>query len=281
MKSQADYMPPLPESTTAEFVTDERTTHPSQLEDGLNGWLLGTGGWMPTSERQTLSVLLRDGDHALLLDAGSGASRLITSPELLRGVTRLDIALTHFHLDHICGLLYLPALELTATIWAPGTWLYGRPSADILAAIAGRPVSPFAQDAWGAVHELQAGVQQLGRFDVSARAQPRHWAPTAGLRVGSQLALITDTAFEQESGRFAEGVSHLLHEAWSTSLQPASTEGDSTAAQAGEVAAIANAKRLTLVHLQPLTSAEALLEDARRTFGAVEVGVDGAELALD
>src|SRR5690348_8444371 len=56
----------------------------------VRAWVLGTGGWMPTADRATMSVLVRDGDRALLLDAGTGASRLVYEPELLAGAGRLD-----------------------------------------------------------------------------------------------------------------------------------------------------------------------------------------------
>jgi hypothetical protein len=37
-------------------------------------------------------VLARDGSSALVLDAGTGLRRLITAPELLAGVERIDTA---------------------------------------------------------------------------------------------------------------------------------------------------------------------------------------------
>jgi ribonuclease BN (tRNA processing enzyme) len=70
----------------------------------MKAWILGSGGWIPTERRETLCVLVRTRRHGLLLDAGTGLQRLLSTPELLDGVQTLDIALTHFHLDHVCGL---------------------------------------------------------------------------------------------------------------------------------------------------------------------------------
>jgi ribonuclease BN (tRNA processing enzyme) len=246
----------------------------------MRAWILGTAGWMPTPHRQTTSVLVRDGDHALLLDAGTGASRLVTAPELLEGTARLDVVLTHFHLDHVCGLLYLPATDIPLRIHAPGRWLYETPSARLLDPIMGAPVSPFAPAEGFEIHELGPETDDIGGFAISLRAQLRHWAPTAGVRVGDSLALVTDTAFEEASGAFVAGVRHLLHEAWSTSQDPSSTEGDATAAEAGQVASAGNVARLTLVHLHPRADAAALERDARSAFPAAEVGIDGRELTL-
>ena len=144
-------------------------------------------------------------------------------------MTRIDVALTHFHLDHVCGLAYLPALPVMPTVHAPGAWLYGTPSAQLLAPLLSAPLSPF--DHRPELCELRAGEQTVGPFTVTARAQPRHWHPTAGLRVEDRLALITDTGYDPGSAQLARGVEHLLHEAW--------TPGDACDASEEDAAQVA------------------------------------------
>ena len=246
----------------------------------MRAWLLGSGGWIPTEKRETTCVLVREGESALLLDAGTGLARLVTQLGLLDGVRTLDIALTHFHLDHVCGLAYVPALPLTPTIWAPGRWLYDEPSARLLDPLRRAPISPSSPGELGEVRELGPRGQTIGPFQVAARAQPRHWAPTAGLRVVDALALVTDTAYDPGSAEFARKVTHLLHEAWSTSAEPAATEGDATAEEAGRVARDARASHLTLVHLNPRADEPAVLADARRWVPEARLGRDSTELAL-
>src|SRR5207237_8382196 len=117
------------------------------------------------------------------------------------------------------------------------------------------------------VFELREGVQEIGGFSVRASAQPRHWAPSAGLRVGDELAYVTDTPFEASSIELAQGVRTLFHEAWSSSGAPSGQAGDSTATDAARVAAEAGVERLILVHLNPdLVDHSALVGDARRSF---------------
>ena len=70
--------------------------------------VLGGGGWFPANGRHTACALLRDGDGAILIDAGTGVGRLVENPDLLDGVQQLDILLTHFHLDHVVGLAVPP-----------------------------------------------------------------------------------------------------------------------------------------------------------------------------
>jgi ribonuclease BN (tRNA processing enzyme) len=224
-------------------------------------------------------VLVRDGAAALLLDAGTGAHRLIADPTLLDGIETLHVVLTHFHFDHVCGLPYLPWFCERATIWAPGQWLYDRSSAAILESLRRPPVSPNDVTDAFPVEELQAGTQTIGAFRVHAGAQPRHWAPSAGLRVNDELAFVTDTPYEPSSARLAAGVDHLLHEAWSSSRSPLYPHRDATAADAARVAVEADVQSLTLVHRNPTREdPSALLEDAATIFERVALGED--ELTL-
>ena len=67
----------------------------------MNVVLLGTGGYFPTSQRHTSCVLLPE--IGVVLDAGTGMSRLGNYLQ----TERLDIFLSHAHLDHVAGLTYL------------------------------------------------------------------------------------------------------------------------------------------------------------------------------
>jgi ribonuclease BN (tRNA processing enzyme) len=241
--------------------------------------LLGSGGGAPSRERETSCVLVRDGGSALLLDAGTGIRRLLAEPALLEGVHELDVVLTHFHADHVCGLPFVPWLCERATIWAPGAWLYDSESAEILEPLRRPPIAPDDVTEAFPVRELNAGRQTIGSFEVQASAQPRHWAPSAGLRVDNEVAFVTDTPYESSSARLAEGVTHLLHEAWSSSRAPLYPDRDATAADAARVAVEAGVRNLTLIHLNPnLEDFSVLLNDAAAIFDRVALGEDALVL---
>jgi ribonuclease BN (tRNA processing enzyme) len=255
--------------------------------ESTRAWVLGSGGWFPTDRRETTSILMRRGNHALLLDAGTGVRRLITDGGLLDGVIDIDIVLTHFHLDHVCGLLYLPALfsiiELTRPpgVWAPGEWLFGKPSEELLDPVFRAPLSPFPASVVEAVHELGPESHSIGPFTVTSLEQPRHWGPTAGLRVNDELVLITDTAREASHAEFAAGVTHVVHEAWSASSAPIFSNYDATGRDAARTAADAGADHLTLVHLNPLIGDLAsVLADAAEEFRGARLGQDGHAIQL-
>ena len=108
--------------------------------------LLGTMGWMPRGARETTCFAVRSGSSLLLFDAGTGLRRLL-DPEhagLLDGAEEVHLFLSHYHLDHVCGLAYLSGVLAghDVVIHPPAEALTG---VDPLAAVAGlvrRPYNP-------------------------------------------------------------------------------------------------------------------------------------------
>jgi ribonuclease BN (tRNA processing enzyme) len=240
--------------------------------------ILGGGGWFPAHGRQTACALLRDGDSAIMIDAGTGAGRLVERPELLAGINRLDILLTHFHLDHIAGLAYLPAIGVrTQTIvWGPGRLLYETPTSQILERLSHEPFHPVAlEDQEIEVRDLPAGEVELAGIHVGLRRQDHHSAPTLGLRFDDLLTWITDTAYDEGSARFAAGSRALAHEAWFPSAQPRNPDIHSSARQAGQVAREAEVQRLLLIHLPPFRPGlDELTLEAEQSGAAHTVAAD-------
>jgi ribonuclease BN (tRNA processing enzyme) len=245
--------------------------------------ILGGGGWLPAHDRQTACALLRDGDSAIMIDAGTGVGRLVERPELLDGVERLDIVLTHFHLDHVVGLAYLPAIGLCkqTTIWGPGSLLYGTPTHVLLDRVSREPFHPVPLDAQDiAVRDLPGVELELGRVRVDTRRQDRHSAPSLGLRFDDAFAWITDTAYDPDSGPFAAGCRVLAHEAWFTSAHPRNPQIHSSAAQAAKVAAEAAIEQLVLIHLPPYEpNVDALLLEAQTRVPFAATATDGADVS--
>jgi ribonuclease BN (tRNA processing enzyme) len=251
----------------------------------MNAVLLGSGGWIPTSRRETCCVFLREGPHVLLLDAGTGVQRLLEQPDLLSGAETVDIVLTHFHLDHVVGLSYLPGLSLPEPprVWGPGELLTGASTHSICERLLSPPFSSaplptFVSD----VREIpEQGGFEVGPFSVATRIQELHAGSTLALRIGDLLSYCTDTGPDPGNVPFASGSRVLLHDAWYA--QESSEDGNHSAGgDAGRIAREAGVDHLVLIHIDPLQeSDEALLASATREFRNAVVGADLDELPLD
>jgi ribonuclease BN (tRNA processing enzyme) len=245
--------------------------------------ILGSGGFVPTGTRETSSLLLLgagDEDTALVIDAGTGMRRLITDRAALLGErTRLEVLLTHFHIDHVCGLAYLTELtDMEITVRGPGAELYDMPTAAALQRLFAPPIMPVDLQQLGVrVGELGVGEADSGlaaAFAVRTRRQDRHTNPTLGIRVGDALTWCTDTEDDPQTVDFARGARVLAHDAWG----PPAAPGHAEPAAAAQVAVDAGAERLVLIHVPPMADEGRLQRDASAVHGAVTVATDGLDL---
>jgi ribonuclease BN (tRNA processing enzyme) len=248
----------------------------------MKAWLLGSGGGTSTGRRLTCSALVREGSRGLLIDAGTGVARLLQAPALHQGIEQLDVVLTHFHLDHIVGLPYLPALGLPSPpiVYGPGAALYGKSTKEILAAILTRPLlatdpKTIASD----FREISEKELHLGPFMVRGRPQRLHSDPTLALRVNDFLTYCTDTSYDVGNGAFAHGCEILIHEAWYTTGTTHDIANHSSGAQAATVARDAGVDRLVLIHINPAVDEAELERDAKSIFAHIAVGTDLMPLA--
>ena len=241
--------------------------------------ILGGGGWIPTAERATCSALLRSGDRAVLIDAGTGLERLVSDPSLLDGVAELDLVLTHFHLDHVVGLGYLPGTRTIAStpprVWGPAQVLLGSSSEEALRRLAG---PPFYDADFGLiaseVRELDEGEQAIGPFTLTTRVQTRHSTPTLALRFDDLLTYCTDTAYDEGNVAFATASRVLMHEAWYSEDAPDVPEIHSSGREAATIARDAGVAELVLIHLHPRGGHDAVLAEASATFAPTVLGED-------
>jgi len=252
---------------------------------------LGTNGYFPTAGRQTMCVLVAVPGAALLLDAGSGVARL-AEPEVrrrLEGVARLEIVLTHYHLDHVVGLSFLPGVleSRSVRVHAPVPPLVAA-GTEALDRLLSPPLFPLPLHRWPIEVEIApyAGpTLEIGPFRVSTRAQ-KHPGGSVGLRLGSDLAYITDTVLDPATADFVRGVDTLLHEVWlddeEASTVDAGRAGHSTVSGVADLARQAGVRRLVPLHHHPKRDAAgltAIVETLRARSGCVvELAVEGQRL---
>jgi len=208
-------------------------------------------------------------DHVLVLDAGSGIRRLgaTIGPE----TRRVDVMLTHLHMDHIVGLgffgsLYRPDLEVH--IWGPASTTQDLGSR--LSRYMSPPLFPVR------MRDLQCALTlhdvPLERFDVPnfvvESALVCHPGPTVGYRIehgGAVVTYLTDHepalasnpfpgAAEWTSGfDLAHRADVLIHDAQFDDAEYASRRGwgHSSIAHALQFATLAEVVHLVAFHHDP------------------------------
>jgi len=249
--------------------------------------ILGSGGFVPTGRRETSSLLLRgadgpDGGDAspVVIDAGTGLRRLVTDrARWLGDARRLDVLLSHFHIDHVCGLAYLTELTgdgLEVAIHGPGAALYDTPTAEILSRMFfSPPLMPVTLDQLGVrVAELAPGELSVGGLAVRARRQDKHPNPTLGFRVGDELVWCTDTEADPGTADFARGARVLGHDAWGPPVAPGHTAPE----EAGALARDAGVEHLVCIHVPPRADEDDLRARAATAHPHVTVATDELDL---
>ncbi len=238
---------------------------------GTRGSLAAPGPDTARYGGNTVSVeVVNDEGHALVLDAGTGV-RPLGGALVGRGIRRVDLLITHLHMDHIQGLgffapLYVPGLEVH--LWGPAS------STMSLRTRLGRYMSPplfpvrlrdLPCDL--TVHEVPCGTFRVGAYTVDARLIC-HPGPTVGYRVmcgKASLAYMPD--HEPALGlrgpllpggwtsghSLAAGVDLLVHDAQYDDDEYLARVGwgHSTLRRSIEFASLTGAAKLVLFHHDP------------------------------
>jgi phosphoribosyl 1,2-cyclic phosphodiesterase len=271
----------------------------------------GVRGSIPTTDSSTarfggntscVEVIVRSG-RRIILDAGTGIRPL--GRELIRapGPIDADLFITHFHLDHVQGLLFFEPLLRPATllrIHAPPqngldaqallcgeiatTW-FPVPLSEIGARLDVRNAAP---EFW-----LDGGVRV-------ASLRVTHGGHTVGYRIdadGASVVYVPDNELAADAGersfdelrRFAQGADLLIHGAMFTVPEYATRTGwgHSTFERALELATRADARRLCIFHHAPDRTDEELdgivdgMNEAARGRTIVMAAAEGIGMELE
>lgn len=237
----------------------------------------GTRGSLATPGRDTARYggntscveVIGEAGARLVLDAGTGIRALgMALPPRLR---RVDVLLTHLHMDHIQGLgffdpLFNPAMEVH--IWGPASAtlsLRGRLMRYLSAPLFPVPLRDLPCKL--VLHEVPCATVRVGEFQIAANLVC-HPGPTVGYRItgpGGVVAYMSDhepalgqnglrLPAEWTSGQLlAEEADLLIHDAQYTDEEYAARVGwgHSSIAHALAFAALARTKHLVAFHHDP------------------------------
>jgi phosphoribosyl 1,2-cyclic phosphodiesterase len=272
---------------------------------GTRGSLAAPGPQTAKYGGNTACVEVRGlGNELLVLDAGTGIRPLgmTVGPE----TTRVDVMLTHLHMDHIQGLgffgpLYTPGLEVH--VWGPpSTTLHLR---ERLSRYLSPPLFPVRIRDLPCnltLHDVPLGDFELGEFTLRADLIC-HPDPTVGYRItngGAAIAYLADhepalgaKIFAGQpdwtsGSTLAAGADLLIHDAQYTDSEYASHVGwgHSSISHTLAFAEMADVRRLVTFHHEPShddATLDALLDDIRaegpRPFEVIG-GTEGASFEV-
>ncbi|MFH0907999.1 MAG: MBL fold metallo-hydrolase [bacterium] len=224
---------------------------------------LGTNGYHPSFARQTASYLALFDNAAFLLDAGTGVARMREPAvqEAMRGYDELNVILSHYHVDHIVGLYFL-------NHWPGGAKVIHAPTCPFIAAdpreaierLFKPPLNSFSMAGNDMrIVPINAERMRIGGYDVSFWPQ-QHPGGSVGVRIGDEIAYLTDTVVMPENAGKVRGVQCLLHELWLTDEEAAADEDERNRHSTfGPLASFLKAcapKTAMTVHLSPTRTDE-------------------------
>ena len=273
--------------------------------------LRGVRGSIPTTHPDmayyggnTSCVTVREADWLLVLDGGSGMQQIHLPPE--KNIKRVDILLTHLHLDHILGLgffspFFNPALEVH--IWGPASTHHSLHTR--LSRYLSPPLFPVLLRDLPCqlhLHEVDNSQWSIGPFTIDSRFVI-HPGPTVGFRIHNSRSVFTYLPDHEPAignkglGRdphwlsgyeLAQNTDLLLHDAQYSREEYPSKQGwgHSSMDDALSFAEISGAKKLLLAHHDPAHTDAALnrllaeLLERRQPVLPVELAAEGAVIEL-
>ncbi|MCP5053218.1 MAG: MBL fold metallo-hydrolase [bacterium] len=265
---------------------------------------LGSMGWIPTRNRHACCYCLEygDSDTLIVFDAGTGLARFDEprGREILQRYSKVLLILSHYHMDHVSGLVYLPFFfkEKTLHIAAPGRDIYGRGVEEILGGIMTPPYFGRLTDILPdlEIHDLGAGKHTISGVSFETVPQ-QHAEPSLGIKIGGNVCYLTDTVCSGVTAEFVSGSRLMLHDSWMDSNdynemkeagkrngeEPGALKSHSAVHRVAEIAAGAKVESLVLIHLNPAydeTRLKGMEREARALFPNSQLARDGVSHSL-
>ena len=176
---------------------------------------LGCAGWIP-GKNETSCFLIEQKNELIMLDAGTGVSNLKYYSEVWDKYDSFSIILSHFHLDHLIGLIYLPPFlnGKKMKIYGPGKPAYEKTTDEYLTelfqtAFFPTPIKELADSV--EIYDYSEGDFSIGEVKIQIQEQ-KHTSPSFQICIDEMLVYATDVCFEEEVWNHNLKAKVLLHE---------------------------------------------------------------------
>jgi len=218
---------------------------------------LGTSAAWPSARHNNVCFVAHT-HEPILFECGPSILHQLAVAGIDPGTIR-TVIVSHIHGDHSLGLPMLLTAAQIARRRHPLTVCLPASAVEPLKRVCttvypglGKIVSSLVE--WLPLPEEGSGTFALPGRASATTVRATHSVPVVSTHVRFErercsLAFSGDTGYSEQVASNAAGADLLVHESnWSVALKTATGHGHSTAAEAGQVAALAKARRLALVH---------------------------------
>jgi len=250
--------------------------------------ILGSGTSIPLSDRASPSIMLRVNDKIIILDMGPGTLRQLSRAGIDN--SKIDhILLTHFHPDHTADLIHFLFVTRNPNIFDK------RKPFLISGAFGLKTLIQNLQQAYG--HWLDIPDDKMKIEELSTKSPVKteygnytilsgpleHTESSLAYRIeienNKSMVYTGDTGFCEEVISLAKNTDLLILEC--AVPEGSNVDGHLTPSEAGRIAAMANAKKLLLVHFYPEILSTDISGECRRYYdGELILGSDMLQLEL-
>jgi len=244
---------------------------------------LGTNGWYDTQTGNTTCILLEVNDYYIILDAGNGLYKV--DKYIIKEDNPIYMFLSHFHLDHICGLHILNKFRFNN-----GLKIFGpEGTKNILNTIINQPFTmPLKELPYNVeVHELP---KEQGLLPFSVDTKPLlHSSLTLGYRLeldGKIIAYCPDTGYCDGAIELSKNADLLIAEcAYKTGQRNNNKWPHLNPETAARIAKESKVKMLALIHFdaniyKTLEERKEAEKHAQGIFGNTFAAMDDMEFEI-
>ncbi len=244
--------------------------------------ILGCSGWIP-GKNETSCFMIEHKNRLIILDMGTGISNLCKYKETLSKYDEVSIILSHYHLDHTIGIIYLlPYVkEKKLVIHGPGKPYYTMGTEGYLTELLrteffSRPLLKIAKQV--ECRDYTADGFKIGDIEIGIKEQI-HSAPSFQISIDKKLIYATDTAFVPSLFKEDNSGAVLLHECWETS--DTGNSKHSSLPMLIEGLSKKNFKKIILIHQNPEWTDEDYENIKNQTEKTVfSLGEDGTKFEI-
>jgi ribonuclease BN (tRNA processing enzyme) len=240
---------------------------------------LGISGFIPTLERETLSILIIINNCAIIFDCGTGLKRLLLNEikVQLNNIDSVHVFLTHFHMDHLAGFPWLLKLiDKPINFYVPSYPLIDSDGIENVKIITNNPFFGLDIKSWPNFKSLTKVIENItieNNINIKIKKQT-HSGGSVGYRLNN-FAYITDVEVQDDHKEFINNCDLALidtmydAEDYNKLKSPTIPLDHGSSIGNANIALNSSIDKLGLIHLNPLYSSQRiikLLSETRNVF---------------